>query len=462
MRFRIVIVGAALAAIAGCTMGPKYERPTVEPPAVFRGTAEVTPAELPEWKQVFQDEQLQSLLTEALQHNYDVRLAAARILEARARYRIDGSLQYPTIDIAADASNTEISRGALNLPPSVPVRREQTVSRAGLQLSYEVDFWGRLRRLSEAGRAEFLGAEWAAKQVRVDLIGDVSRAYFDLLELERELEISKRTLETRQESLRLTQARKERGVATALEVRQAENLVYSASARIPRLERLRTQQQNLLSFLVGRDPAEIAAGRELASYSPPDVPAGLPAQLIERRPDIMAAEQTLIAANARIGAAQAAFFPTFSLTGFFGFASGELDTFLDGDNRQRTLTAGLLAPVFNAGRLRSQVRVTEAQQQQMLIEYERTIRDALRDVSDALTAVEKTDQEYEQQLLLVEALREANRLSNLRYEGGVDAYLQVLDSERDLFDGELTLAQIRRDEWSAVVDLYRALGGGWQ
>ena len=451
----------ALVGLAGCKMGPDYARPVVEPPATFRGSTEAEPTHLPGWKSVFGDEQLNALIEEALENNYDVRTAAARILEAQAQYRIERSGMYPTIEVGGDITNTEISRGALNLPPEVPIKREQTVGQATLQASYEIDFWGRLRRLSEAGRAEYLSTEWAARQVRVDLIGAVSRAYFDLMEIERELEIATRTFETRQESLRLTQARKDRGVATALEVRQAENLIYSASTQIPRLERLHTQQENLLSFLLGRNPGEVSVEQRLGAQ-PPSVPEGLPSQLVERRPDVVQAEQTLIAANARIGAAKAALFPTFSLTGALGFGSRELDQFLDGDSRQRTLTAGVLAPIFNAGRLRARVRVTEAQQQQMLIAYERAIRDALREVSDALVAVQKTREQSEQQARLVEALREANRLSNLRYEGGVDAYLQVLDSERDLFQGELALAQVRRDEWSAVVNLYQALGGGWE
>lgn len=454
---------AIAAGLTGCKMGPNYQRPMVEPPTTYRGAdTAATEAELLGWKQVFQDEELQALLTEGLENNYDARKAASRILEAQARYRIDRSRQLPTVEINADITDTEISRGALNLPASVPIKRQQTVGRAGLQLSYEADFWGRLRRLSEAARAEFLSAEWAARQVRVDLISQISTAYFDLLEVERELEIARNTLETRQQSLGLTQKRKDRGIATALEVRQAENLVYSASALVPRLERLHEQQQNLLSFLVGRNPGEIAVGRALTEYQAPSIPEGLPSQLLDRRPDILAAEQSLVAANARIGAAKAALFPTFSLTGVMGFASRELDQFLDGDARERTLTAGLLGPVFNAGRLKAQVRVSEAQQEQMLMDYEQAVRGAMREVADALVAVEKTRQEYEQQARLVEALREANRLSRLRYEGGVDAYLQVLDAERDLFSGELALAQIRRDEWTAAIGLYRALGGGWE
>jgi len=464
MMLRKSIATLAVAAgLTGCTMGPSYQRPAVEPPTTYRGAdTAATEAELLGWKQVFQDEELQALLTEGLANNYDVRKAASRILEAESRYRIDRSRQLPTVEINADITDTEISRGALNLPASVPIKRQQTVGRAGLQLSYEADFWGRVRRLSEAARAEFLSAEWAARQVRVDLVGQISTAYFDLLEVERELEIARNTLETRRRSLELTQKRKDRGIATALEVRQAENLVYSASALLPRLERLHEQQQNLLSFLVGRNPGEIAVGRALTEFEAPSIPEGLPSQLLDRRPDILAAEQSLVAANARIGAAKAALFPTFSLTGVMGFASRELDQFLDGDARERTLTAGLLGPVFNAGRLRAQVRVSEAQQEQMLIDYEQAVRGAMREVADALVAVEKTGQEYEQQARLVEALREANRLSRLRYEGGVDAYLQVLDSERDLFAGELALAQIRRDEWTAAVGLYRALGGGWE
>ena len=460
MMRNVAVVFLSLAGLAGCAMGPKYVRPDVETPVAFRG-ATATPAEIAGWQDVFSDAQLQALLTEALENNYDVRIAAARVLEARANYRIDRSVLFPTVNLAGDVTETEISRAGLNLPASVPIKREQTVGNAGLQLSYELDFWGRLRRLSEAGKAEYLGTEWAARQVRVDLIGDIARAYYDLLEIERELEISRRTLETRQESLRLTQRRLDQGVSNALEVRQAENLVYSASTRIPRLELLQSQLQNLLSFLLGRNPGEIELGTPLEAAGTPTVPPGLPSQLLERRPDIVSAEQRLIAANARIGAAKAALFPTFSLTGVFGFASRELDQFLDGDARQRSLAAGVLAPIFQGGRLRAQVRVSEAQQEQMLIEYERAIRGALREVADALTAVERTRQEYEQQSLLVNALREANRLSNLRYRGGVDNYLQVLDAERDLFAGELTLAQVRRDEWSAMIDLYRAIGGGW-
>jgi multidrug efflux system outer membrane protein len=295
------------------------------------------------------------------------------------------------------------------------------------------------------------------------LVSDVSTAYFNLLELDLELEIAKRTLATRQDSLRIIQTRESRGLATRLDVRQAEQLVQVAGEAIPGLEQRIEQTENQISLLVGGNPAPVARIRKLTEQElPPAVPVGLPSSLLERRPDITAAEQSLIAANATIGVAKAAYFPQISLTGLFGFQSSQLSNLFTGPARTWQFAPQLTQPIFTAGRLKSNVRLAEAQQKIALVQYERSIQTAIREVSDSLVQYQKVREIRGDQEALVATLQDRSRLSYRRYQGGVDTLLSALDADRDLFDGELRLAQIRRDELVSVVQLYRALGGGWQ
>ncbi|MBO0719937.1 MAG: efflux transporter outer membrane subunit, partial [Blastocatellia bacterium] len=330
-------------------------------------------------------------------------------------------------------------------------------------LSFEIDLWGRLRRATEAARADLLASDENRKAVITTLVGDVSSAYFDLLELDMELEIAKRTLATRQESLRLIQVRQQGGVATLLDVRQAEQLVYTAAQTIPDIERLIEQRENQISLLLGKNPGDIVRGRRLIDQEqPPEVPPGLPSSLLERRPDIRAAEQNLIASNAIIGVAKAAYFPQISLTGFFGFESSQLTSLFTGPMRTWQFVPQLTQPIFQGGRLKSNVKLAEAEHQIALVQYERSIQTAFREVSDSLIEYRKVKEIRTQQEALVTTLQDRSRLAYLRYRGGVDTLLNALDADRDLFAAELSLAATRRNEMLALVLIYKSLGGGWQ
>jgi outer membrane protein, multidrug efflux system len=326
-----------------------------------------------------------------------------------------------------------------------------------------MDFWGRFRRATEAARATLLASEWGRQAVMTTLVANVAGAYFQLRELDLELEISKRTLVSRQESLGLVKNQEEQGAASMLDVRQAEQLVFTAAAEIPDLERRIEQQENFVSVLLGQNPAPVPRGRPLTAQPlAPVVPAGLPSSLLERRPDIRQAEQQLVASNAQIGVAKAAYFPQISLTATGGYQSTALSSLFSGPAAMWTLAGALTQPVFDAGRIRSTVRLAEAQRQEAVLVYQQTIQQAFREVSDALVAYRKTQEFRLQQELLARSAQDAARLADSRYRGGATSYLEVLDSDTRYFAAELGPAQARRDELQALVQLYRALGGGWQ
>lgn len=466
MKKTMIALAALASVLAGCTVGPKYHRPAVAAPPAFRGdVAQPSPVSLADakWFEVFKDEQLQNLIRTALEHNYDVQEAAARVEAARASLGITRSNQYPTVSAGANVTTQRTAQnGAFTVPGGFQQERTFGTVSASL-LSYEVDIWGRLRRATEAARADLLSTEEVRKAVITTLVSDISTAYFNLLELDLEMEIAKRTLATRQDSLRIIQTRESRGLATRLDVRQAEQLVQVAQETIPGLEQRIEQTENQISLLVGGNPAPVTRNRRLTEQElPPAVPAGLPSSLLERRPDITAAEQNLIAANATIGVAKAAYFPQISLTGLFGFQSNQLSSLFTGPAKTWQFAPQVTQPVFTAGRLKSNVRLAEAQQKIALVQYERSIQTAFREVSDSLVQYQKTREIRGDQETLVATLQDRSRLSYRRYQGGVDTLLSALDADRDLFDGELRLAQIRRDELVSVVQLYRALGGGWQ
>jgi len=466
---QLVIGTVIVCTIAGCTVGPKYQRPSVQTPAVFRGS--IDPAGTPDtssigdlkWFEVFKDEQLQELIRTSLVQNYDLREAVARVDAARANLGITRSDQFPTITAGAGLTSETFSSRGLNPLPDV-AGRNRTIGSVTLGLlSFEVDLWGRLRRATEASRAALLASEENRKAVVTTLVGDTATTYFDLLELDTELEIAKRTLATRQDSLRLINMRQQGGIATTLDVRQAEQLVYSAAQTIPDTERQVEQTENRLSLLLGKNPGPVTRGHKLTDqWQPPDVPTGLPSALLEKRPDIRAAEQNLIAANANIGVARAAYFPQISLTGLFGFESNQLSSLFSGPARAWQFIPQVTQPVFTAGRLKSNVRLAEAQKQIFLVEYEKTIQTAFREVSDALVDYRKVKEIRAQQELLVTTLQDRSRLAYRRYDGGVDTLLNALDADRDLFDAELSLAQTKRNELLALVQLYKTLGGGWR
>jgi multidrug efflux system outer membrane protein len=417
------------------------------------------------WFEVFKDEKLQDLIRTALVQNYDLRDAATRVEASRADLGITRSNQYPNLNVNAEIATTRFSRnGATELPAAFIPSQNRTFGGTTLELlSFEVDIWGRLRRATEAARANLLGAEENRRAVMTTLIGEVASAYLTLRELDYQLEISRRTLGTRQESLDLIRNRQAGGVATLLDLRQAEQLVYSAGATIPILQEQIEQTENQISLLLGKNPGNVIRGRSLIDQEmPPDVPPGLPSALLERRPDIRAAEQNLIAANAEIGVAKAAYFPQISLTGFLGAQGNQLSSLFTGPSSVWTFAPQLTQPIFTAGRLKSQVKLTQAFRDSALIQYEKSIQTAFSEVSDALIAHQRTRESRVQQELLVGALQDRTRLAYVRYLGGVDTLLNALDSDRDLFQSELLLSQIRLSEQDSVVQLYKALGGGWQ
>lgn len=455
--------------LTGCMVGPKYNRPAVKPPDVFRGSPNATPPADPasladlKWFEVFKDDQLQGLIRAALAQNYDLREAVIRVDAARANLGLTRSDQFPGIVAGASATTQRNSRnGSFALPAGASQERNFGTVALNL-LSFELDIWGRLRSATEAARADLLASEENRKAVVTTLVGDVSTSYFTLLELDTELEIAKRTLDSRRDSLRLINVREQGGVATMLDVRQAEQLVNNATQTISDTERRIEQTENLISLLLGKNPAEVVRGRRLTEQEkPPAVPAGLPSALLERRPDIRAAEQNLIAANAIIGVAKAAYFPQISLTGSLGGQSNQLLNLFSGPSRTWSFVPQITQPLFVAGRLKSNLKLAEAQQQIALVQYERAIQNSFREVSDALVQYYKVAEIQTQREALVATLRDRSRLAYLRYRGGVDTLLNALDADRDLFNAELSLAQNRRDELLALVQLYKALGGGWQ
>lgn len=469
MKKQLIYGAVIFGLLAGCDVGPKYRRAIVEPPTSFRGSGDKATAPDPgsladlKWFEVFKDEQLQDLIRTALVNNYDLRRAVARIQAARANLGITRSDRFPNITAGADVTTLRNSgSGQFALPGGVS--RDRTFGTVLLTLlSFEVDIWGRLRRSNEAARANLLATEEDRKAVMTTIVGEVSAAYFNLLELDMELEIARETLATRQESLNLIRSRQQGGVATMLDVRQAEQLVYAAAQTIPDIERLIEQAENQINLLLGRDPGPVARGRSLSEQEqPPSAPPGLPSSLLERRPDIRAAELNLLAATANIGVAKAAYFPQISLTGFLGGQSSQLSNLFSGAGGAWNFAPQVTLPIFNAGRVKSGVRFTEAQRQLASTQYQQAIRTGFMEVSDALVEYRKVKEIRAQQEALVTTLQDRSRLAYLRYRGGVDTQLNALDADRDLFSAELSLAQTKRNELLALVLLYKALGGGWR
>jgi multidrug efflux system outer membrane protein len=463
MRNCLALLCAALV-LSGCTMGPNYRRPTVAVPPTYRGlapdgTAQTETATLGDqkWWDIFQDEQLRTLIRTALQQNYDLRIAVSRILEAKAQLGITRADQFPTASAGAGIADVRTAQSKF-LPAF-----ETSTGQVNLSAAWELDFWGKFRRATEAARANLLASEWARQEVVSTLVANVAAAYFQLRALDLELEISKRTFDSRQESLRLTQILANGGATSLLDVRQAEQLVFTAGAEIPALEQQIEQQENFLSILLGQNPGDITRGETLTKQrQPSQVPPGIPSSLLERRPDIRQAEEQLVAANAEIGVARAAYFPQIVLSGSGGFQSSALTNLFSGPAGAWSFGASLAQPIFTGGRLRSGVRLAEAQQQTAALFYQQSIQGAFRSVSDALVAYRKTREFRAQQELLFQSAEDAARLSHMRYTGGATGYLEVLTNETNAFSAELGLAQARLNELLALVQLYQALGGGWQ
>jgi len=468
-RHSIAIVGIALSLLAGCAVGPNYKRPAVDAPTGFRTAATDTNAVSGTnsfadlgWWETFKDPQLTAFVTEALTNSWDIKIAAARVLQAEAVARITRSQYFPTVNAGGDLVTSRASeKGPTPIPAGVNPRQEYGDVFLSMP-AYEVDLWGRIRRANEAARAQLLGTIEAQRTVRQTLVAQVAGAYLDLLELDLELEIARRTYTARTNSLELTRSRETGGVASMQDVYQAQILVSTAEASIADTHRRIEQQENLLSILLGRNPGDIQRGTELISQTlRADVPAGLPSSLLERRPDLRAAEQGLVAANADIGQARAAFYPQLTLTGFYGSQTVALSDLFTGATKTWQFGPAVTVPLFTGGRLRGNLKLAEARFQESVSVYQRTVQGAFREVSDGLIAYQRTREFRARQEERTQANRNATELANVRYEGGVTSYLEVLYNEQELFSAELVLAQARRNELFSVIQIYRALGGGW-
>jgi NodT family efflux transporter outer membrane factor (OMF) lipoprotein len=451
-------------ALTGCAIGPNYHRPQIPVPDQFRNAPVAGPNSIADtkWFDLFQDDTLKQFLTTALANNFDLRIAAERVLEARAQYGITRGELFPTLNAQGQFAATRSSSvGSFSFIPA-GTNLSTSYTQANLALSWEIDLWGRVRRLTEAARAEYLASEEARNGVTISLISDVMNTYFALREQDLELEIGQHTQDIATDNLRLINLRHDRGASNGLDVHQAEQFLYTTGAQIASVERSIGESEDALNLLLGSAPGEVRRGKKLEEINlAPELPAGLPSSLLERRPDILQAEENLIAANAQIGAARALYFPQLSLTGAYGSQSRSLAALFTGPATLASFGPSVTIPIFQPG-LRSRVHLAEAQKREMLAAYQKTIYGALREVSDALIVHDRTREQRTQEEKLVGALTESVRLSNLRYRGGLDSYLQVLDAERNLFGSQLSLAQLRLLELESVVQLYRALGGGWQ
>jgi multidrug efflux system outer membrane protein len=449
--------------LAGCAVGPNYKRPSVNLPTDYRAaipaqTGEAVSLGNEKWWDVYQDPVLAQLIHTALQQNYDVRIAATRVLEAQAQLGITRADQFPSASVGAGVFSQQNAKVS-NLFPA----NEVNAGQLNLSVIWSLDFWGKYRRQTEAARAQLLATKWGQQAVISSLVANLATAYFQLRALDAELEIAKSTLGSRQQSLQLTRLLETHGSASDLDVSQSEQLVYTASETIPDLERQIQQQENLLSILLGENPRSIPRGRPLTEQPAPDnVPAGLPSELLERRPDVRDAEANMMAANAQIGVAKAAFFPSISLTGTGGLESNALNSFLSAPSQTWNAGLSITQPVFEGGRLRSGLRLSRAQYQEAVLIYQQTVQNALEQVSNALIATQKDRDFREQQEMLTRAAQRTDELSEVLYKNGGASYLQVLTSETNDFAAELNLVQAQLNERLALVQLYQALGGGWQ
>lgn len=458
--------------IAGCKVGPNYARPAVDTPSNYRqalapeiaASHEQASIADEQWPQIFQDPILQQLVNDALANNLDLRIAAQRVLQAQAQVGIVRSQQLPSVNAggnysALQTANSPVSNSSINTPASA------FASGGGPTASaiWNLDFWGLYRRQSEAARAELLASEWGQRAVRITLIQSVAEAYFNLRSLDAQLSITENTISARQDSLRLTQALDQHGAGSLADVRQAEELLHAAQANLPELRRQIAIQENALSILLGRNPGSVDRGLAIEDQPhPQQIPVGVPSQLLERRPDIQQAEAKLIAANARVGVARAHYFPQISLTGLGGAASSQLNQIFNGSNAYWYAAGSISEPIFDGGLIRSNYRLSKAQQQETLLEYRKTILNAFKDVSNSLVSYRELRERREQESAQVLAAADAVRLARLRYAGGNTSYLEVLTTDTNLYDAQLQLAQAQQQEASSLVELYAALGGGWK
>lgn len=472
MKLRLHYLGVvlfALAAVFGCSVGPNYKRPPVNVPATYHraasderhDTGTNSFADLG-WWQVYEDPQLRHYIAVALTNNYDIKIAAARVLQAEASARIVRSQYFPQVDVGGNITSTRISPNSGSFPsfinPKFTAGEVFVASPA-----YEVDLWGRLRRANEAARAQLLATEESQRTVRETLVADVATIYLQLLTLDRDLQIGRESYVSRTNSLALNISREQGGVAGLQDVYQAQILVGAAEGTIVDTLRQIEQTENALNILLGQNPGcPIKRGIPLRQQPlRASVPTGLPSSLLERRPDIRAAEQNMVAANANIGEARAAYFPKLTLTGLYGYQSISLGSLMDTPSRMWQFGPTVTIPVFTGGRLKAQLDLARARFEESVASYRQTVQQAFREVSDALIAYQRTQEFYAKQFEQTEANRNATDIAHVRYEGGVTSYLEVIYNEQQLLDAELLLSRAQLNELLSVVQLYQALGGGW-
>jgi len=493
MKQLLFILGtlAPTLCVTGCMVGPHYQQPATNAPQVFRGATapDVKPEESPrhvisvqglmteqvggtslgdeKWTEVFKDPTLQQLIREALANNYDVNIAAQRVLEQQDQVGITRAQQFPAV--SGGGSYT-----AIGLPSSLAKSLASGNNGKGynssffaggfsLSAAWNLDFWGLYRRQTEAARAQFLATEWGRRMTISTVVENVATAYLQLRTLDAELEITKRTLEARKQSLQLTETLEQGGSGTLADVRQAEQLLYAAAAAIPDFERQIEQEENSISILLGRNPGPIVREASEKDWPQPEqIPTGIPSQLLERRPDIQQAEAELVAANANVGVAKAQLFPQLSLSGMGGVSSNELKGLVDGKNAYWLASGNLTQTIFDAGRRRNNLRLSEAQKQEQVFAYQRTIKQAFQSVSDALIGLQKFQEFREQEANLTASAQDATRLARLGYNGGSTGYLEVLTNDTNYYTAQLNLAVAQENEALSIVQLYSALGGGWQ
>jgi multidrug efflux system outer membrane protein len=456
------ILSLALLSLSGCTMvGPDYVRPAVDSPEDWRvDYAAAADVANTRWWEQFDDPVLTQLIDTALRENKDVRIAAARVEEFAARVDISRSGFYPQIGYNGQASRNQASREAFGGVPSGSDRSYNNYG-ATLNAGWEIDLWGRIRRATEASRAELLAQEDNRRTVILSLVSAVANTYVTLRQFDRQLEVSEETLATRAEALRLFEMKFKGGVISELELAQVKVEYEQAAAAIPPIEQQIALTENALSVLLGHNPGNISRGKSIDALVLPAVPAGAPSSLLANRPDILAAEQNLVAANARIGVARAQYFPTISLTGLFGYVSEELDNLLQSSANVWSLGGSALGPIFTGGAITGQVRASEAVQRQSLTAYLQTVQTAFRDVDDALIRVQKSRERLAAEGRRVQALDDYARLAKLRYDEGYASYIEVLDAQRSLFDAQLQYITVRGDVYTSLVNTYKAMGGGW-
>jgi len=461
-----LLLGFAVLFVAGCKVGPNYVRPQVTPPPAYRGAdnsvvSSADPESLgdQDFARVFHEPELQQLIRTALENNYDVRIAAKRVLEQQAQLRITRSQLFPSVNVGGTGLGADLpSSLGSGLPSGATVAGSFNLSAA-----WNPDFWGLYRRQSEAARAQLLAQSWAQRAVRMTLVQQVATAYFQLRALDSQLDIAKETLKTRQESVALTKTLESGGSVPLSDLREAEELLYTASAQIPQIEEQIQQQENGLRLLLGQDPGPVQHSDPGALNPPPqDLPVGLPSRLLERRPDIQQAEQQLVAANAQIGVARAQFFPQLSISASAGVGGDSFGQIFSTNSRTIYGLGQLAQPLFEGGKLRGQYELSKAQKDEMVLTYQKTIQGAFRDVSNALIALNKQRAYRIEQEKLVAAAQDASRLARMRYQGGASGYLEVLTNDSNLFSAQLNLVTAQQNEAVALVQLYAALGGGWQ